>query len=65
MSLEQLKLEVTALSDREQAELIRYTLQLRHTNDPDYRREVTDRLNDKDKSHWLTPDEFERHLGNA
>jgi asparagine synthetase B (glutamine-hydrolysing) len=65
MSLEQLKLEVAALSDREQAELIRYTLQLRHTNDPEYRREVTDRLNDKEKSHWLTPDEFERRLGNA
>jgi hypothetical protein len=65
MSLEQLKREVTVLSDREQAELIRYTLQLRYANDSDYRGEVTDRLNDKDKSHWLTPDEFERRLGNA
>jgi hypothetical protein len=65
MSLEQLKREVTALSDREQAELIRYTVQLRHANDSEYRREVTDRLNDKDKSHWLTPDEFERRLDYA
>jgi hypothetical protein len=65
MSFEQLKREVTALSDGEQAELIRYTLQLRQANDVEYRREVTDRLNDKDKSHWLTPDEFERRLGNS
>ena len=65
MSFEQLKREVTALSDHEQAELIRYTLQLRHAHDAEYRREVTERLNDKDKSHWLTPDEFERRLGNA
>lgn len=65
MSFEQLKREVTALSDYEQAELIRYTLQLRHAHDAEYRREVTERLNDKDKSHWLTPDEFERRLGNA
>ena len=65
MSFEQLKQEVTALSDREQAELIRYTLQLRHANDADYRREVTERLNDKDKAHWLSPDEFERRLGKA
>ena len=57
--------EVTALSDREQADLIRFTLQLRHEHDAEYRREVTDRLNDKDKSKWLTPDEFERRLGNA
>ena len=65
MSFEQLKREVTALSDSEQAELIRYTLQLRQANDADYRREVTERLNDRDKSHWLTPDEFERRLGNS
>ena len=64
MSLEQLKREVTGLSDHEQAELIRYTVQLRQANDPEYRREVTDRLNDKDSSHWLTPDEFEKRLDN-
>jgi hypothetical protein len=64
MSFEQLKREVTTLSDREQAELIRYTLQLRYAHDVAYRREVTDRLNDHDKSHWLTPDEFERRLDN-
>jgi hypothetical protein len=65
MNFEQLKREVTALSDNEQAELIRYTLQLRHANDAEYRREVIERLDDKDKSHWLTPDEFERRLGKA
>ena len=65
MSLEQLKREVTELSDREQAELIGFTIQLRHAQDANYRREVTDRLNDHDKSHWLTPEEFERRLGNA
>ena len=64
MSFEQLKQEVTALNDREQAELIRYTLQLRHEHDADYRREVIERLNDRDKSHWLTPEEFERRLDN-
>jgi len=63
MSIEQLKREVASLGDREQAELILYTLQLRHAHDLDYRREVTDRLNDADKSHWLTPAEFERRLG--
>lgn len=65
MSIEQLKREVTALSDREQADLIRFTLQLRHEHDAEYRREVTDRLNDGDKARWLTPDEFERRLDNA
>jgi hypothetical protein len=60
MSFEQLKHEVARLSEHEQAELISYTLQLRHAHDAGYRRELTDRLNDSDKSHWLTPEEFER-----
>ncbi len=64
MSFEQLKREVTALNDRERAELIRYTLQLRHEHDAEYRREVTESLNDRDKSHWLTPEELERRLDN-
>ena len=65
MSFEKLKQQVTALSDQEQAELISSTLQLRYARAADYRREVTDRLNDQDKSHWLTPDEFERRLGHS
>jgi asparagine synthetase B (glutamine-hydrolysing) len=62
MSFEQLKREVALLDDRRQAELISYTLQLRYAHDANYRREVVDRLNDADKSHWLTPDEFEQRL---
>ena len=65
MSLDQLKREVASLSSQEQAELISYALRLRYAGDPDYRREVADRLNDSDRSHWLTPDEFERRLDNA
>ena len=50
------------LDGRQQAELIGYTLQLRYAQDASPQREVDDRLNDADKSHWLTPDEFERRL---
>jgi hypothetical protein len=64
MSFEQIKNEVALLSQRQQEELISYTLQLRYARDEQYHHEVTDRLNDKDKSHWLTPDEFERRLDN-
>jgi hypothetical protein len=64
MSFEQLKREVALLTGEEQAKLISYTLQLRYANDAGYHREVTDRLNEGDKSRWLTPDEFERRLDN-
>lgn len=62
MSLEQLKKELALLDRAEQAELISYALQLRYSQDTAHRREVTDRLNDSEKSHWLTPEEFERRL---
>ena len=65
MSLDQIKREVASLKSEEQAELIAYTLELRYANDANYRREVTDRLNDCDKSHWLTTEEFERRLDNT
>ncbi len=64
MSFEQLKQEVALLDDRQQAEVITYALQLRYAHDAGWRREVTDRLNDADSSHWLTPGEFERRLDN-
>ena len=63
MSFEQLKREVALLDEHQQAELISVALQLRYANDANHRREVTDRLNDSDKSHWLKPEEFERRLG--
>ena len=64
MSFEQLKREVALLDDQKQAELISYAVQLRYSHDTNHRREVTDRLNDADKSHWLAPDEFEHRLDN-
>ncbi len=62
MSFEQLESKVARLKEKEQAELISYTLQLCYANNDTQRREVADRLNDSDKSHWLTPEEFERRL---
>ena len=62
MSFEQIKREIALLDEQQQADLISYTLELRYARDVGYHRELTDRLNDKDNSHWLTPDEFERRL---
>ena len=65
MSFEEIKREVALLNEWQQAELISYALHLRYAHDADYHREVTHRLNDADKSHWLTPDEFEQRLDNV
>ena len=62
MSVEQIKRELTGLSTAQQDEVTAFLFHLRHRDDPDYRRTVGDRLEDRDAQHWLTPDEFERQL---
>jgi hypothetical protein len=57
-----LKKELAALSAKEQAEMAAFLFQLRRQSDADYQAALNRRLNDKDPSHWLTPDEFERCL---
>ena len=63
MSVEQLKQQLVALSPAEQQEVTAFLFHLRHAADPDYQEAVQRRLADADRSHWLTPDEFEKRLG--
>ena len=62
MSVEQIKTSLASLSASEQREVSAFLFQLRHAGDPDYRERVEARLSDKNPSHWLTPEEFERRL---
>ena len=57
-----LKKELTTLSVTEQAEVAAFLFQLRRRDNADYQTTIKRRLDDKDPAHWLTPDEFERHL---
>jgi hypothetical protein len=58
----ELKKELVELSATEQAEVAAFLFKLRHKNDAGYQATLRRRLDDKDPSHWLTPDEFERRL---
>lgn len=62
MSVKELKHELLALSAADQAEIAAFLFHLRHAGDPGYQSVVQQRLNDKEPSHWLTPDEFEGRL---
>ena len=62
MTIEQIKRELAELSFEIQGELAAYLVQLRNAKDPEYRKEISERLDDKDPNHWLTPDEFEQRL---
>jgi hypothetical protein len=62
MSVEELKKTVATLSPGEQNELTAFLFHLRHREDVAYQSMLKDRVDDKDPSHWLTPEEFEKRL---
>jgi len=62
MSVQEIKNKLATLPRTEQDEVIAFLFQLRHVDDWDYQSSVSRRLQDKDRSHWLSPDEFEREL---
>ena len=63
MTVEQVKREAATLSFVEQGELAAYLVQLRNRQDPEYLPEMHRRIQDTNRKHWLTPDEFEKRLG--
>jgi hypothetical protein len=62
MSVEELKKTVATLSPGEQNELTAFLFHLRHRADVAYQATLKARTDDKDPSHWLTPEEFEKRL---
>ena len=47
---------------QEQNELTAFLFHLRHRRNAAYQATLTARMGDKDPSHWLTPEEFEKRL---
>ena len=62
MSVEEIKQSIASLTEAEQAELTAFLFHLRHLTDQEYQERIDSRLADRDPSHWLTPEEFEREL---
>lgn len=62
MSVQEIKKQIADLPRDAQDEVMAFIFHLRHAGDNDYQRTTSERLADKDPSHWLSPDEFEREL---
>jgi len=62
MSVEELKRALTTLSSGEQDEVSAFLFHLRHRADSAYQASMERRISDKDSSHWLKPEEFEKRL---
>ena len=63
MSIEQLKTEATALSDKERKELIGYLLALGRKRTPEYWDRIAAKIEDRDPSHWVAEDSLDQALG--
>ncbi len=62
VSVDELKRELEGLSDRERSEVTAFLFHLRHRSDEKCQAVVGQRMDDKDPSHWLSPEQFESRM---
>ena len=62
VSVQEIKEQLAALPQRDQDEVVAYLFHLRHAQDVEFQREIARRTADRDPSHWLSPEDFERKL---
>jgi hypothetical protein len=63
MSTDELKRKLVELSSAERNQILAYLISLRDREDPEYMAKMARKIDDKDPSHWLTLEEFDRRLG--
>jgi hypothetical protein len=63
MSIAELKCEVDRLTPEEKEELMAYLGMKSRRLDPETRRKLTEKINDKNPARWLTLEEVEKKLG--
>jgi len=63
MSIAELKAEVDRLTPEERQELRNYLRPTIRPLDAETRRQLGEKINDNDPSHWLTLEEFGKRLG--
>jgi hypothetical protein len=62
MSIEALKQELAGLDDESRHHIMAYLVSIEDQKDASYREEMARKIDDKDPSHWLTLEEFDKKL---
>jgi hypothetical protein len=62
MSVQEIKEKLASLPRKEQDEVAAFLFHLRNAADGDYQKDVGRRIDDREPSHWISPDEFEKQL---
>jgi hypothetical protein len=63
MSIAELKREVDRLSPKERKQLTAYIVAKNRLMNPELRRKLTEKINDKNPARWLTLEEVKKRLG--
>jgi hypothetical protein len=61
MSINQIKEELSKMAEDQQDQLAAYLVHLRHLRDPQARKEMATRIDDKHDSNWVTLDQLKKH----
>jgi hypothetical protein len=61
MSINQIKEQMATLPEEQQDQLAAYLVHLRHLRDPQLRKEMAERIDDRDPSHWVTVEQLKQH----
>jgi hypothetical protein len=62
MSLDQLKDQITRLVPQEQRELIAYMVSLQTERDDGFKKQLTQKIDDADPSHWVELDDLRQRF---
>ena len=62
MSIEALKQELASLNAKDRQKIVTYLVEINQRENPALRAELTRKIDDKDPSHWLTLEEFDKRL---
>ena len=63
MSVAQVKDEIAKLESKERDQLIAYLVGLRERESESFRKEVTEMIDDRERSNWKSLDDLDRALG--
>lgn len=61
MTINQIKKELAKMSEEQQDQLAAYVVLLRHLRNPESRKEIAARIDDRDPPHWMTLDQLTPH----
>jgi hypothetical protein len=62
MSIEAIKQELAGLDDDKRRHIMAFLISIEDQKNPEYRAEITRKIDDKNPANWMTLEEFDKRL---